>query len=99
LRGFSKVLAYHRLEKNLTIEMVADASELSASQLADWENTITEPDVTDFFHLASALGIDPTILFIDVVTEWRRDPTDIGLYKSRVSGQPGSTEVWTMPPR
>lgn len=83
--AFSKALAYHRQKKNLTTEMVADVGEFSEGQILDWENTTSEPDVTDFFRLAWALGIDPTILFIDVVTQWRRDPADLGLYKSRVS--------------
>ena len=83
--ALSKALAYHRVKKNMTIKMVADAGELFESKIELWENAVTAPDVTELFRLASALGIDPAILFIDIVTEWRRDPTDIGLYKSRAS--------------
>ena len=85
--AFARALAHHRLKKNLTTGMVADAGGFSVSQIEGWENKdkASEPGVTDFFRLAWALGIDPTILFIDMITEWRWDPTDIGLYKSRVS--------------
>jgi hypothetical protein len=83
--AFARTLAYHRQKRNLTTGMVADAGGFSQSQIEKWESTASEPDVTDFFRLAWALGTDPTILFIDMIMEWRYDPTDIGLYKSRVS--------------
>jgi hypothetical protein len=85
--AFSRALAHHRLKRNLTTGMVADAGGFSVSQIEGWESKdkASEPGVTDFFRLAWALGTDPTILFIDMITEWRYDPKDIGLYKSRVS--------------
>ena len=85
--AFARALAHHRHRKNLTTGMVADAGGFSVSQIEGWENKdkASEPSVTDFFRIAWALGIDPTILFIDMITEWRYDPTDMGLYKSRVS--------------
>ena len=83
--AFSKALAYHREKKNLTTGMVADAGGFSKGEIEKWESAASEPDVTEFFRLAWALGTDPTILFIDMITEWRYDPKDIGLYKSRVS--------------
>jgi len=85
--AFARTLAYHRQKKNLTTGMVADAGGFSVTQIEGWENKdkASEPGVTDFFRLAWALGTDPTILFIDMITEWRYDPRDIGLYRSRVS--------------
>lgn len=83
--AFARALSYHRQKKNLTTGMVADAGGFLKNQIEKWESAASEPDVTDFFRLAWALGTDPTILFIDTITEWRYDPKDIGLYKSRVS--------------
>ena len=83
--AFSKVLRRHRQERNLTIEMLAHTSGFFETQLQDWENTTCEPDLTDLFRLAWALGEEPVLLFIDLVAAWRADPSDLGLYKSRAS--------------
>lgn len=45
----------------------------------------TDRLLAEFFRIARALGKEPAILFIDVITAWRADPTDYRLYKSRVS--------------
>ena len=48
--------------------------------------TITKtPSLQDFFRIADALGESPVILLTEVITAWRADPTDLGLYKSRPS--------------
>lgn len=48
--------------------------------------TITRtPSLQDFFRIADALGESPVILLTEVITAWRADPADLGLYKSRPS--------------
>ena len=43
------------------------------------------PSLSDFMHLSAGLGEPPAILLAEIITDWRHDPTDIGLYKSRPS--------------
>jgi hypothetical protein len=39
----------------------------------------------DFFRIAAVLGESPVILLMEVITAWRAEPTDRGLYRSRPS--------------
>lgn len=44
------------------------------------------PALEDFFRFASRIGQDPILMFIDLVAEWRREPTaSMGLYKTRAT--------------
>lgn len=54
--------------------------------LAPQAFTITATrSLQDFFRVADALGESPVTLLTEVITAWRADPIDLGLYKSRPS--------------
>ena len=44
-----------------------------------------EPTLTQLFQLASTLRIQPALLFVDIINEWRRDPTDLMRNTTRAS--------------
>ena len=85
LVAFGHLISRRRRERNWTVEQLAAASEFDVIQIEDMENRTQVSDLSDFFRLAWALGEDPAVLFIDLVQEWRKNPTDLGLYKSRAS--------------
>jgi transcriptional regulator with XRE-family HTH domain len=85
--AFGEVLLRHRQNRKLSAQAVADASGLSIDSdvIIGLERGDFGPTLTDFFRLARALHIDPILLFVDLVTAWRTDPSDHGLVKSRPS--------------
>jgi transcriptional regulator with XRE-family HTH domain len=84
--AFGKLLTRLRLEQHMTPEAFAVATGLhDANTVTEMERGEREPTLTEFFRIANALRSPPAILFIDVIAQWRADPTDYGLYKSRAS--------------
>ena len=85
LPAFGTLLIQHRVERNWTVEALAAAIQLSDAEVNSMERGEYGPTLPEFFRIARALGEEPVILLIDVITAWRSDPTDYRLYKSRVS--------------
>jgi transcriptional regulator with XRE-family HTH domain len=85
LTAFGDVLASHRRERKLAVSALATATGLPETQITALERGDHEPTLTDFFRIAWALGEEPGNLFIDVISESRKNPNDLGLYKSRAS--------------
>jgi transcriptional regulator with XRE-family HTH domain len=84
--AFGKLLTRLRVEQNLTQEAFSVAAGLTDSAaVTTMERGEREPALTEFFRIASASRSSPAILFIDVIAEWRADPTDYLHYKSRAS--------------
>jgi transcriptional regulator with XRE-family HTH domain len=83
--AFGDVLVRHRRERKWTIDALATAIGLSAIEIASLERGDYGPTLKEFFHIASALREEPTVLFIDLVAARRTDPTDYDPYKSRPS--------------
>ena len=84
--AFGDVLVRRRNERKRTVEALAAATGLSAVEIASLERGAYGPTLKDFFRIASALGEEPAILFIDVMAAWRGDDADRSLYPSRPSG-------------
>ena len=82
---FGDVLSRLRRERNFSVEALANASGLSARVLRGFEAGSFGPDLTDILHIAVGLETPPVILFAEVISAWRADPADYGLYKSRPS--------------
>ena len=84
--AFGTLLKRLRVELNLSQEALAVASGFAnANAVVDMERGGREPTLTELFRIANTLRMPETILFVDVVAEWRADPTDYGHYKSRAS--------------
>jgi transcriptional regulator with XRE-family HTH domain len=84
--GLLAVSQSFTVERKLAPDAFALAAGLSgADDVARIERGERQPTLTEFFRIANALGDPPTILFIDLFGEWRTDPTDYRLYKSRAS--------------
>jgi transcriptional regulator with XRE-family HTH domain len=85
--AFGKLLSrWLRDERRVTYQQVAVALDLYSQVLVvEMEVGKREPTLTQLFQLADALGEPPAILFVDIVTAWRTDPSDRGVYKSRAS--------------
>ena len=79
------VLVRRRDERKRTVKALAVATGLSAAEIASLERGDYGPTLKDFFRIASALGDEPAILFIDLVAAWRGDDADRSLYPSRPS--------------
>jgi transcriptional regulator with XRE-family HTH domain len=84
--AFGDLLIRLRAQRNLSQEAFAISAGLSdVAVVNSMEAGQREPTLTEFFRIANALRSLPEILLVDVVAQWRYDPADIGLYKSRVS--------------
>jgi hypothetical protein len=53
--------------------------------VAAQEVVTSKVTLEDFFRIATVLGESPVILLMEVITAWRAEPTDRGLYRSRPS--------------
>jgi transcriptional regulator with XRE-family HTH domain len=83
---FGRLLTRFRVEQKLTQEALAVAAGLpDATVVTTMEQGKRDPTLTELFRIANALRIPHAIFYIDVITAWRADPTDYGLYKSRAS--------------
>jgi transcriptional regulator with XRE-family HTH domain len=83
--AFGAALARARRERNMTPEVLGDASRLSGNLIRHYECGEYAPTLVDFFRIAWALGKEPVLLLVDMVGQWRANPRDLGLYKSRTS--------------
>ena len=84
--AFGALLTRHRVEMRLTPEAFARAARLpDAGTVIMMEQGEREPTLTELFAIANALRTPHAFLFLDVIAEWRKDPSDLGLYKSRAS--------------
>jgi transcriptional regulator with XRE-family HTH domain len=92
--AFADVLVRRRNEQKRTVEALAAATGLSATEIASLERGDYGPTLKDFFRIAIALGEEPAILFIDVVAAWRGDGEDSALYPSRPSSFERLYRLW-----
>ena len=83
--AFGNVLERLRRERGWDAEALANAANLSPREVQGMEGGTHIPTLLGFFRLAIALGESPVILLAEVVSAWRADPSDHGLYKSRPS--------------
>ena len=83
--AFATLLRRRCVERKLTQEALVIAAGLAEGTVAKMERGNLEPTLTEFFKIAAALNTSPAILLMDVIQEWRHDPRDLGLYKSRAS--------------
>jgi transcriptional regulator with XRE-family HTH domain len=81
---FGHVLARYRDEKKLTVAEFANNAGYSSLEILNLEGGHCGPTFRDFFRLARALGLEPPILFLRVIAEWRSGPFDM-LHTSRSS--------------
>jgi transcriptional regulator with XRE-family HTH domain len=81
---FGDVLLRCRTKRNWTLDVLADASGLSRTEIRGMEAGDYGPSLMEFFRIAEALGEQPVMLLVDVVSAWRADPTDT-LYNFRPS--------------
>ena len=83
---FGDVLARKRRERNWTAEDLAEATRrLCAQEVRNIEAGNYMASFRDFFQLAAGLRESPVIFLSEVISAWRTDPADHGLYKSRPS--------------
>ncbi len=82
--AFGAVLVRARSKRYWTPEVLAEASGLSPREIRSMEAGDYGPSLLEFFRIAEALGEQPAMLLIDVVSAWRADPTDT-LHASRPS--------------
>ena len=85
LPAFGTLLIQRRVERNWTVEALADAIELPFDEVERMERGHYGPTLPEFFRIASVFGEDPVMLLIDLIAAWRADPSDYVLYKSRAS--------------
>ena len=83
--AFGSVLERLRHERGWDAEALANAANLSPREIQGIEGGTHIPTLLGFFRLSIALGASPVILLTEVIAEWRADPTDHGLYRSRPS--------------
>jgi transcriptional regulator with XRE-family HTH domain len=85
LAAFGEMIIRRRHEQKMAVEELAVATGLSKDEIENIERGWGATTIVDFFRIASALGEDPILLFVDLVAARRVNPTDLGLYKSRAS--------------
>lgn len=85
LRAFGRVVERMRQEQKRSTEDLAIACGLTPEEIRSIEAGSHVLAFADLFRLATGVGQSPIILLIEVINEWRSDPTDLGLYKSRPS--------------
>ena len=68
---FGEVLARYRGEKRLTVAEFANAAGYSSQEVVSLECGSNGATLKDFFRLARALGLEPPILLVKVIAEWR----------------------------
>ena len=75
-----------REEGQLTYQSAATALGLPDKvAVIEMEGGKREPTLTQLFQLASTLRIQPALLFVDIIEQWRRDPTDLMRNTTRAS--------------
>lgn len=82
---FGDVLSRLRRERNFSVEALANVSGLPVRVLRGFEAGSFGPDLRDILHIAVGLEVPPVVLLAEVISAWRADPADYGLYKSRPS--------------
>lgn len=86
-KAFGSLLSrWLRDERRLTYQAAAAALDLPDEvAVVEMECGKREPTLTQIFKLAAALHDPPAILLIDILAEWRKDPSEIVPYKTRAS--------------
>ena len=79
------VLVRIRHVRNWSAEALANASGLSLLEIRSIEAGQQIPTLQGFFRIAAGLGESPLILLTEVISAWRMDPSEYGLYKARPS--------------
>lgn len=74
LAAFGDVLVRHRRERKMTVAALATATGLAEADITSLERGDHGPTLKEFLHVAWALGEEPVIFFIDVISEWRKNP-------------------------
>lgn len=74
--AFGQVLVRHRRKRNWTAYRLGLDADLSGGEIIGRESGEHAPTLRDFFRIANALGAEPALLFIDLLSAWRADPTD-----------------------
>jgi transcriptional regulator with XRE-family HTH domain len=72
-RGFGRAVSHFRSERYATVEMLAKASDVGESHIAQMESGVREPTLSQFLRLVLALHVAPGHLFNRAVVEWRDD--------------------------
>jgi len=85
LPAFGTLLIQRRVERNWTVEALADALHSSVGEVNSMQRGEYGPTLPEFFRIARVFGEEPVMMFIDLIAAWRADPTDYVLYKSRAS--------------
>ena len=84
-RAVGSVFKRIRQRRTWSVGELATASDMSSVEIRYIEAGKYTPNLQEFFHLAVCLGESPVILLTEVIAEWRADPADHGLYRSRPS--------------
>jgi transcriptional regulator with XRE-family HTH domain len=84
LPTFGTLLCQQRSGRKIGVAAFASAAEVPIGELELIERGHLSPTLPEFFRLARALGKEPTLLLIDLISEWRADPRD-ALQESRPS--------------
>ena len=85
LPAFGTLLIQRRVERNWTVETLADALHSSVGEVNSMQRGEYGPTLPEFFRIARVFGEEPVMMLIDLITTWRADPADYVLYKSRAS--------------
>ena len=84
LPAFGAMIFKQRMVRKLSVDALASAAELSVDELGLMERGHLSPTLPEFFRLSRALGKEPPILVIDLISEWRTEQT-VTLNWSRAS--------------
>ena len=88
---FGKLLNKLRTERNIdAAEFTTAARITSTDKLASLESGEAEPTLTEFFRIAGVLDEPPAIFLVDLIINWREEPTFGYLYRPR----PGDVEEY-----
>ena len=85
LPAFGTLLIQRRVERNWTVEALADAIQSSVCEVSSMQRGEYGPTLPEFFRIARVIGEEPVMLLIDLIAAWRGDDADRSLYPSRPS--------------
>lgn len=80
---FGKLLNKLRNARGVDAAEFATARLTSTEKLASLERGEAEPTLTEFFRIAGVLDEPPAILLVDLITNWREEPSFGYLYRPR----------------
>jgi transcriptional regulator with XRE-family HTH domain len=73
LPSFGATLLKQRMARNLGADALATAADVPIHELTLMERGHLSPTLPEFFRLARALGKDPSILLIHLISEWHAE--------------------------